>query len=137
MAHASLTATVFSSATGYLVFLLVAIVVLSLVYYFSVRLITGEELFEFSYAFRLVLVALITLFVAPVFQRVIPGAVSGIGGVLSFVIILYSVRYLLIEPLTSREEWEKAIWVSVIALVVVYVINYLAVRLLGVSVVFV
>ena len=120
----------------HLIFFIVGVVLLSVIYYFSVRFITGDDdFFDLPYGFRLLLASLITIVVAPFFQAITPRVLSGIGSVLAFIIIMYSVRFLLIEPITSREEWEKSIWISLVAIFTAYIINLLAVWLFNSSVV--
>ncbi|MCK4718942.1 MAG: hypothetical protein KAT70_09755 [Thermoplasmata archaeon] len=115
---------VLSCMEHWLVFL-VGLMVMVIILFAAVRIFTGEDFFEFSYLFRLILAALIIIVVAPFFQSITPDVLGPVSTMLAFVIILYAVRSILVEPIISRESWEKSIWISLLAVSVVYVLNAL------------
>jgi len=117
-----------------LLLLCLAIALTAVILYFAVRFVTGEQPFEASYALRLVLTAAVVVVVAPFFQAVTPGFLGPLGTILAFVIVLYVVRAVLVEPITSSEEWEKAIWVSLLAVVVIYLLSAFVLHLTGESI---
>ncbi|MFW9993572.1 MAG: hypothetical protein ACFFD4_16120 [Candidatus Odinarchaeota archaeon] len=119
-----------------LILLLVAVVLLSLVLYISMRLITGKKNTDAGYLLRIVVVAVIVVIVFPVISGaineilqlpvldIIAGAgVAGIVLILLFVILIYLVKILLMPEAASYEKWERAIWISTIAVFFVLLIN--------------
>ena len=119
-----------------IILFVIGLVIMMLIFYLTVRFITGDDLFDATYFFRILLASVIVIFIAPFFQSLTSNTVLGpISTIVAFVIILYAVRFLLVEPLTSSEAWEKTIWISLLAVSAVYVLNAGTMHFLDTSIV--
>jgi len=114
---------------------IIGLVAMIFLLYLAVRFITGDDMFDVTYFFRLLLAALIIIFIAPFFQSITPSVLGPISTIVAFIIIMYSVRFLLVEPLTSSQEWEKTIWISLLAVSFAYILNAATIYFLDMSVV--
>jgi len=119
-----------------IILLIVALVLVMLMLYVSVRLITGKKETDVGYIVRLLIVALIVVIVFPAVAGAIQQIIStppldifvnaGVGSIvaiLMFVILIYVTKILLIPETASYNVWERSIWISLLAVFFILLIN--------------
>lgn len=119
-----------------LVFLLIEIILVSLVLYVSALIMTGRKEITAGYLINLIIVAILAIFLLPVIEQIVSMFYLGsIASYVAFVALIYIVRYLLKPKKNELVGWEKAIWISLIALIFIAIINYITLIVFNVSLV--
>jgi hypothetical protein len=113
-----------------LALLLLAILLAALIFYISGALVGQDWSASGSQILRILVVSVIAVFVIPIFRSVTEelGFVD-LGLLFAFVILIIAVRYVLVEDMTVSDEWFAAIVLSLIALVLIYVVDQVSIRL--------
>jgi hypothetical protein len=113
-----------------LALLLLAILLAALIFYISGALVGQDWSASGSQILRILVVSVIAVFVIPIFRSVTEelGFVD-LGLLFAFVILIIAVRYVLVEDMTVSDEWLAAIVLSLIALVLIYVVDQVSIRL--------
>jgi TRAP-type C4-dicarboxylate transport system permease small subunit len=69
-------------------------------------------------------VSLVAVLVIPIFRDVADGLGAGdLGLLFAFVLLVIVVRYVLVEDMTVSDEWLAAIVLSLIAVVMIYLVD--------------
>jgi len=107
-----------------LALLLLAILLASVIFYVSGAIVGQDWSASGSQILRILIVALVAVFVIPIFRNVADefGA-QELGLLFAFVVLVIVVRYVLVEEMTVSDEWLAAIVVSVIAVVMIYIVD--------------
>lgn len=107
--------------------LLIAILLVALIFYISGGIVGQEWAVSGSYFLRILIVAVVAVVVVPLF-RDIPGGfdIGDIGLLIGFVVLIIVVRYVLVEELAVSDEWLASIVLSLIAVVLIYIVDELA-----------
>jgi len=110
-----------------LLVIIVAIALVTLVLYVSGALVSQDWSMTFPYLVRVLIVAVLLVFVIPVFRDAASEFDLGeLGVLLAFVLLIIAVRFLVIEELSVSDDWLAAIVVSFLAVVLFYVIEAVA-----------
>lgn len=119
-----------------LALLLLAILLASVIFYVSGALVGQDWSVSGSQILRILIVALVAVFVIPIFRNV-AGELGAeeLGLLFAFVVLVIVVRYVLVEEMTVSDEWLAAIVVSVIAVVMVYIVDEVSKSLFDVGVI--
>ena len=119
-----------------IVWLIIAILLVVAILYISTYLVHGARETDSRYILSLFIVAIIAIFAIPALTR-LAGIIrlSQIAPYIIFVSLLYSVKYILKPTGTSSLGWEKAIWISFITIVFIYILNMITIMLFGVEVI--
>jgi len=119
-----------------IVWLIIAILLVVAILYISTYLVHGVKETNSRYMLSLFIVAIIAILAIPALTRL--SSVIGlpqIGPYIIFVSLLYTVKYLLKPTRTSSLGWEKAVWISFITIVFIYLLNMITGMLFGVEVI--
>lgn len=109
---------------GALILLIVAIVLVAIIFYISGAIVSRDWSASGSLMLRIVIVSLIAIFIVPSAMSAASSIGAGdLGLLVGFIILVVVVRYTLIEELAVSEEWGAAIVVSLIAVVLIYVVD--------------
>ncbi|MHA2294474.1 MAG: hypothetical protein ACXAEU_25700 [Candidatus Hodarchaeales archaeon] len=116
--------------------LIIALVLTIIMLYLSMRIITSKKDTNSGYILRLIIVAVIIVIGFPAISAAInyilnlPGldilASAGLASIviiLLFVILIYVIKILLMPDSVSYERWERAIWISTLAVFFILLIN--------------
>lgn len=115
--------------------LLITIVVVALIFYVAGALVSREWSLNASYFLRLLVVSLIAVFVIPVFGNAADQLHLGeLGLLLAFVLLIFLVRYVLVEELVVMDDWLASIVIALIGAVLIYAINEVADQLFNLHV---
>jgi len=119
-----------------IVWLIIAILLVVAILYISTYLVHGVKETNSRYMLSLFIVAILAILAIPALTRLSSLiGLSQIGPYIIFVSLLYTVKYLLKPTNTSSLGWEKAIWISFISIVFIYLLNMITSMLFGVEVI--
>jgi len=114
--------------------LLVAIILVALIFYISGALVGQDWTVSGSYVLRILIVAVIAVVVIPVFRNAADEfGLRELGLLLAFVLLIIAVKFIVIDELSVSDDWLAAIVVSLIGVVLIYIVDEVAVRLVDVS----
>ena len=106
---------------------IVAIVLVTLVFYVSGAIVSQDWSMTAPYLLRILVVAILVVFVIPVFRDAASEFDLGeLGVLLAFVLLIIAVRFIVIEELTVSDDWLAAIVVSFLAVVLFYIVEAVA-----------
>jgi len=118
-----------------LVLLLVTIVVVALIFYVAGALVSREWSVNASYALRLFVVSLVAVFVIPVFGNATNQLhLEELGLLLAFVLLVFIIRYVMVEELVVTDDWLASIVIALVGVVLIYIIDEIAVQLFNINV---
>ena len=107
-----------------------------MILYLSTYLIHGTKETNAEYILSLFLVAIIAILAIPAITRLTNLiGFSQIAPYVVFVSLLYAVKYLLKPVGTSSLRWEKAIWISFVTILFVYLLNLTTKILFGIEII--
>ena len=107
-----------------LALLLLAILLAALIFYVSGSLVGQDWSLSGSQALRILVVSLIAVIVIPIFRDIATEFSAGdLGLLFAFVVLVIAVRFILVEDMTVSDEWFAAIVLSLIAVVLIYVVD--------------
>ena len=107
-----------------LALLLLAILLASVIFYVSGALVGQDWSTSGSQVLRILIVALVAVFVIPIFRDIAGELGAGdLGLLFAFVVLVIVVRYVLVEEMTVSDEWLAAIVLSLIAVVLIYIVD--------------
>ena len=119
-----------------LALLLLAILLASVIFYVSGALVGQDWSVSGSQILRILIVDLVAVFVIHIFRNVAGEFGAGdLGLLFAFVVLVIVVRYVLVEEMTVSDEWLAAIVVSVIAVVMIYIVDEVSKSLFDVGVI--
>lgn len=112
---------------------LVAIFFVTIWLHVSIFLLTRHVSRDLDHIFRLVVVALITVFVVPIMEGVGEAiSVPGIGPIIAFVVLIYTIFFIITPNVTSnRDDLEIAIWIGFFTLLFIFAFNAATKAFLG------
>jgi predicted ABC-type exoprotein transport system permease subunit len=114
-----------------LIILLVALILVTIIFYISGAIVGGDWSISGSYVLRMVIVALIAVIVIPLFRSAADQLSLGdLGLLLAFVILIVSVRFVMVDELTVNDEWLAAIVIALVGVVLIYIVDAAADALL-------
>ncbi len=114
--------------------LVVAVALVTLIFYVSGALVSSEWSATGSYVLRLVLVAVIAVVVIPVFRDAANEFDLGdLGLLFGFVLLIFIVRFVIVEELTISDDWLASIVISLLGVVLIYIVDEVGRRLLDVE----
>lgn len=107
-----------------LVLLIAAIVLVALIFYVSGAIVSQDWSTSGGLILRILVVSLVAVFVIPAFRGAAASIeVGDLGLLLAFVLLVIVVRYILVEELAVAEEWLASIVISLIAVVLIYIVD--------------
>ena len=113
--------------TEQLALLIVAIVLAAIIFYISGALVSQDWSLNAAYALRILVVSLVAVVVIPVFRDAADHFAFGdLGLLFAFVLLIIIVRFVLVDELTVSDEWLASIVVSLIAVVLIYIVDEVA-----------
>jgi len=114
-----------------LIILLVALILVTVIFYVSGAIVGGDWSVSGSYILRMVIVALIAVVVIPLFRSAADALSLGdLGLLLAFVILIVSVRFVMVDELTVNDEWLASIVIALVGVVLIYIVDAAADALL-------
>ncbi|MEM2890973.1 MAG: hypothetical protein QXJ32_00490 [Thermoplasmata archaeon] len=112
----------------------VAVIIAAVIFYASASLVSRDWTLTGSMVLRILVVSLIAVLVIPVFRHLAGEIGAGdIGLLLAFVILVIAVRFIVVEELPVTDEWLSAIVISLIAAVLIYILDEVSEWLVGTS----
>ncbi len=112
-----------------LILLLVSVVLVALIFYVSCALVSSDWSADGPFALRLLLVSVVAVLVIPFVRDVFHElGVVELGLLFAFVILIFLVRYVLVEELPVSDDWLASIVISLIGVVLIFVVQELADR---------
>ncbi|MHA1836313.1 MAG: hypothetical protein ACTSYQ_05265 [Candidatus Odinarchaeia archaeon] len=112
----------------------VAIIVVSLALVASHKLLVGKFKVDAVYAFKVLVIAFIVVFIIPVFNSIISPYISEFAIIIAYTIIILLVRLLLCKQ-GSKIPWDTSIAISFIAFLIIFIINFISQSTIGVAIV--
>jgi hypothetical protein len=107
-----------------LIMLIVTLVLVALIFYISGAIVSQDWSAGGGLVLRILVVSLIAVFVIPAFRGAAASVeVGDLGLLLAFVILVVVVRFILVEELAVAEEWLASIVISLIAVVLIYIVD--------------
>jgi hypothetical protein len=107
-----------------LALLLFAILLAALIFYISGALVGRDWSVSGSQVLRILIVSVIAVLVIPIFRDVAAELSAGdLGLLFAFVVLVIAVRFILVEDMTVTDEWLAAIVLSLIAVVMIYIVD--------------
>lgn len=112
-----------------MILLLVSVVLVALIFYVSCALVSSDWSADGPFALRLLLVSVVAVLVIPFVRDVFHElGVVELGLLFAFVILIFLVRYVLVEELPVSDDWLASIVISLIGVVLIFVVQELADR---------
>lgn len=107
-----------------LALLIVALVLVAVIFYVSGAIVSQDWTLGGSLILRIIVVSLVAVFVIPAFRDAGDSIdVGDLGLLIAFVLLIVVVRFILVEELAVAEEWLASIIISLIAVVLIYVVD--------------
>jgi len=107
-----------------LILLIAVIVLVALIFYVSGALVSQDWSASGSLILRILVVTLVAVFVIPVFRDAAASIdIGDLGLLFAFVLLVVVVRFVLVEELAVAEEWLASIVISLIAVVLIYIVD--------------
>jgi hypothetical protein len=108
-----------------LALLILVIVLTALIFYASCAIVSQDWSVSGPLALRILVVSLVAVFIIPAFRDVAGQLGAGdLGLLFAFVLLVVVVRYVLVEELSVSDDWLAAIVISLIAVVLIYVVDH-------------
>jgi hypothetical protein len=115
---------------GQLVLLIIAIALVSIIFYVSGAIVSGDWVVQAPYVLRIVIVSIFAVVAIPVFRNAMGEFDLGdLGLLFAFVLLILAVRFILVIELTVSDEWLASIVISLIGAVLIYIVDEVAVHL--------
>lgn len=112
---------------------LVALLLVAFIFYISSALVANEWTVDGPFALRLVVLSIAAVIVIPFVRELCTEVgIGDLGLLFAFVLLIFIVRYLLVEELPVSEDWLSAIVISFLGVLLIYAVEELAVRLFDV-----
>ncbi len=112
-----------------LILLLVAVLLVALIFYASSALVSSDWSMDGPFVLRLLLVSLIAVLVIPFVSGVAHDlGIDALGLLFGFVILIFVVRYVLVEELPVADDWLASIVITLLGVVLIYAVQELADR---------
>src|SRR5512137_1088194 len=107
-----------------LALLILGIILAAAIFYISGAMVGQDWSASGSQILRILVVSLIAVLVIPVFRDVAAElGVGDLGLLFAFVLLVIAVRFILVEEMTVSDEWLAAIVLSLIAVVLIYIVD--------------
>ena len=107
-----------------LALLMLAILLAALIFYISGAVVGRDWSVSGSQVLRILVVSLAAVIVIPVFRTVAGDlGVGDLGLLFAFVILVVLVRFVLVDEMTVSDEWAASIVLSLIAVVLIYIVD--------------
>lgn len=111
------------------ILLIVSMALVALIFYVSSALVSSDWSADGSFVLRLLLVSVVAVLVIPFVRDVFHELeVVELGLLFAFVMLIFLVRYVLVEELPVSDDWLASIVISLIGVVLIYVVQELADR---------
>ena len=114
-----------------IILLCATILIVMLIFYISAAIVAQDWSATPSYAMRILVVALVFVFVVPLVIELGKGHdLSGLMVLLSFVFLVVLGRFIMVEELAVPDDWLAAMVISLMGVVMIFVIVALSEELL-------
>lgn len=115
---------------GQLILLIIAIALVSAIFYISGAIVSGDWVVQAPYVLRIVIVSIFAVVAIPVFRNAMGEFDLGdLGLLFAFVLLILAVRFILVIELTVSDEWLASIVISLIGVVLIYIVDEVAMHL--------
>lgn len=114
------------------IFFLLEIVIVMIILYVATRIVCREDIVSAAYALRLFVTALLAVVLVPMLQNIL--GLGIIGLLIAFFLLVLIIRYIIVSEASLGEEVIESILIALITLISIFIINYIAKELLGVTV---
>jgi hypothetical protein len=115
--------------------LVATIVLVALIFYVAGALVSREWSVNASYVLRLLVVSLVAVFVIPVFGDATNQLhLAELGLLLAFVLLIFLIRFILVDELVVTDDWLASIVIALIGVVLIYIIDEAARQLFDIHV---
>ncbi|MCJ7463994.1 MAG: hypothetical protein MUO81_04555 [Thermoplasmata archaeon] len=115
---------------GQLILLIIAIALVSVIFYISGAIVGGDWVVQAPYVLRIVIVSIFAVVAIPVFRNAMGEFDLGdLGLLFAFVLLILAVRFILVIELTVSDEWLASIVISLIGVVLIYIVDEVAMHL--------
>lgn len=103
----------------------IAVLVLAcIIFYISGAIVGQDWSVSGALVLRIIVVSLIAIFVIPLFREAAGSlGIGDLGLLVAFVLLVVVVRFILVEELPVAEEWLAAIVISLIAAVLIFIVD--------------
>ncbi|MFX1598876.1 MAG: hypothetical protein ACFFC5_07405 [Promethearchaeota archaeon] len=118
------------------VWYVVAIAVVLIALYISVRLVAGRKSTDAPFILRLLVVAVIAVFAIPALSTIASRlSIPQLAPIIAFIVLIYSVRYILEVQKGQNISLSHSIWISFMCLLIILILNLITTTFLGVTIV--
>jgi len=115
---------------GQLILLIIAIALVSVIFYISGAIVSGDWVVQAPYVLRIVIVSIFAAVAIPVFRNAMGEFdIGDLGLLFAFVLLILAVRFILVIELTVSDEWLASIVISLIGVVLIYIVDEVAMHL--------
>jgi len=115
---------------GQLVLLIIAIALVSIIFYISGAIVSADWVVQAPYVLRIVIVSIFAVVAIPVLRNAMGEFDLGdLGLLFAFVLLILAVRFIMVTELTVSDEWLASIVISLIGVVLFYIVDEIAVHL--------
>jgi len=115
---------------GQLILLIIAIALVSIIFYISGAIVSGDWVVQAPYVLRIVIVSIFAVVAIPVFRTAMGEFDLGdLGLLFAFVLLILAVRFIMVIELTVSDEWLASIVISLIGVVLIYIVDKVAMHL--------
>ncbi len=114
------------------IFFLFQVVIVMIILYVATRIVCREDIVSAAYALRLFVTALLAVVLVPMLQNIL--GLGIIGLLIAFFLLVLIIRYIIVSEASLGEEVIESILIALITLISIFIINYIAKELLGVTV---
>lgn len=115
---------------GQLFLLIIAIALVSMIFYISGAIVSGDWVVQAPYVLRIVIVSIFAVVAIPVFRNAMGEFDLGdLGLLFAFVLLILAVRFIIVIELTVGDEWLASIVISLIGVVLIYIVDEVAMHL--------
>lgn len=116
-----------------LALVILAIVLVTVILYVSGALVSRDWSVSNTYILRVLVAAIIAVLVIPIFRDAAREfRLDDLGLLLAFVLLIIVIRFLVVDELTVADDWLASIVISLIAVVLIYIVDKVADQLFNI-----
>jgi hypothetical protein len=110
-----------------LILLLVAIFLVFAIFYVSASIVASDWSADGSLVLRLLIVALIAVFVIPFVRNLVDDVKIGeLGLLFAFILLVVVTRYVLVDELPVSDDWLASLVISLLGVLMIYAVDEIA-----------
>jgi hypothetical protein len=107
-----------------LALIIITIALVSIIFFIAGAIVGRDWSATGSYILRIIVVAVVAVFVIPVFRDAAGQFdLNDLGLLVAFVLLVIAVRFIMVDELTVSDDWLAAIVISLLGVIMIYIVD--------------